>query len=124
MMTLYIPPKTWYGLFIPTEYPDRSGGKNPRYGQKNPLEDYYVNGRIQDLIIGDVVELVWVSNYHHGATMQITKINQKTVLATEQEGSYNPGRNWRLHKDSSFRIALSFMSDKRLAELALKWNAL
>lgn len=71
-----------------------------------------------DLKVGDVIGLVWVKRYQHGATMRITKINKKSFKAVEVKGSYGGpcevghsiyknGREaaeWAVHKTSNFVI--------------------
>jgi hypothetical protein len=63
----------------------------------------------EDLKVGDVVRLIWVKSYQHGATMRITKINKKSFKAEELVGSYGgPGKyfpngtTWNIHKLSNY----------------------
>jgi len=64
---------------------------------------------VEQLKVGDVIGLVWVRRYQHGATMRITKINRKTIIAVELKGSYGGPREdgrgateWSIHKNSNF----------------------
>jgi len=71
---------------------------------------------VEELKVGDVIGLVWVRRYQHGATMRITKINRKTIIAVEVKGSYGgpcevghplykrgrPATEWSIHKNSNF----------------------
>lgn len=41
---------------------------------------------------------------HYRVYAKITKINQKTIAATENEGSYRPGTLWAIRQDSEFSV--------------------
>lgn len=81
---------------------------------------------VDDLKVGQVLQLVWVKAYQHGATMRITKINRKTIDAEEVAGSYGgpcevghpiykkgrPATKWRLHKSFNFTLLPQYDNDK------------
>jgi hypothetical protein len=80
-----------------------------------------VGGRFEDLKVGDVVRMPWVNN--HGASIQITKFNRKTLAGVEIKGSYSAGRQWRINPNyDSLQIDPHYMTDERLAELKALWG--
>jgi hypothetical protein len=115
---------TWYGVFIPSTEPDRSGGTNDRYGQACPLKNKTINeDRFSDLKVGDIVLLLCPRGYgHHSAGIRITKMNRKTFKGIEIPHSYRPGVNWSVGINSALQISLEYTSLDRLEELAKKWN--
>jgi hypothetical protein len=120
-----IPTPTFHGLFIPVQYADRSNGTNPRYGKDRILKNRQIfQFRVKDLIVGDVIQLLWVNHYQHGATMQIIKINPKSLKAIEIKGSYAADRCWTIQTTGEVELYLSieYTSDNRLRELSKIWN--
>jgi len=60
----------------------------------------YVNetGGASAIKVGD--RLSWYENrYQHQARMIVTKINRKSIIAYEIEGSYGQGTRWSLYKE-------------------------
>lgn len=44
---------------------------------------------------------------HYGVHAKVTKVNRKTLEATEMPRSYSPGTAWKVHEDSTqLRIVL------------------
>lgn len=64
------------------------------------VKTMYVRGELnRPLRIGDRFEFTCNGSGrggHYGVTANITKINRKTVDATEAERSYSPGTRWRV----------------------------
>jgi hypothetical protein len=121
-----VPIPTFHGVFIPVQYADRSGGTNLRYGKDRILKNRQIfQFRVKDLIVGDVIQLLWVNHYQHGATMQIIKINPKSLKAIEIKGSYAAGRCWTIQTTGQIELYLSieYTSDNRLQELSKIWNS-
>jgi hypothetical protein len=40
----------------------------------------------------------------HGAYIVVEKVNRKSVVGTEREGSYRPGTPWRVSHDSELAL--------------------
>jgi hypothetical protein len=60
---------------------------------------------ISEIKEGSVLRLIWVKGYGgHGATMKITKVNNKSFKAVEMNRSYSPGTLWTIHKNSEFLV--------------------
>lgn len=62
----------------------------------------YVNehGGPEAIKVGD--RLSWYENrYQHQARMVVTKINRKSIIAYEIEGSYGQGTRWSLYKEGT-----------------------
>ena len=58
------------------------------------------NGGSEAIKIGD--RLSWYeSRYQHQARMVVTKINRKSIIAYEIEGSYGQGTRWSLYKEGT-----------------------
>jgi hypothetical protein len=63
-----------------------------------PIHWVYIEGRPHRwalLKVGDIVEKLCAYG-HHGATIEITKINRRSIVGTEIEKSYGQGTRWRL----------------------------
>lgn len=86
--------------------------------------------KVEDLQVGQVIKLAWVKRYQHGATMRITKINKKTIIAEEVKGSYGgprpvgdrlykngrPATVWNIHKTSNFAFLPNYDNEE------MAWN--
>jgi hypothetical protein len=107
---------TWYGVFIPTSYPDKSGGTNARYGQHCPIKIISIHeDHFNDLAVGDIVELLCPRGYgHHSALIRITKMNRKSFKGIELPRSYSPGTKWTVGINSALRLAVEHTSLDRL----------
>ncbi len=55
-------------------------------------------GGSEAIKIGDRISFYY-RPYQHSPRMVVTKINNKSVIAYEVEGSYQPGTRWTLHKE-------------------------
>jgi hypothetical protein len=115
---------TWYGVFIPSSYPDKSGGTNARYGQQCPIKNISIlEDRFNDLVVGDIVDLLCPKGYgHHSAMIRITKMNRKSFKGIELPRSYYPGTRWEVRINSALRLCVEYTSLEWLNELAKKWN--
>lgn len=97
----------------------------PFYGYRVGVGPSTLNiyGRFDDLCEGDIVQMPWVKRYQHRATLQITKINKKSIKAVEIKGSYGQGTEWTISIGyESLQIDNCHMSNERLAELKAKWG--
>lgn len=55
-------------------------------------------GTSEGVKVGDRIEF-WHNPYQHSAYVIVTKINRKSIVAYEREGSYRAGCRWVLHKE-------------------------
>lgn len=47
--------------------------------------------------VGDLIYIPCVWAYSgHGATVEVQKVNRRTLVCLEREGSYRPGMGWNL----------------------------
>lgn len=58
---------------------------------------------VEQIKVGDEIYVGDVKGYGgHGAYITVTRINRRSIDGVERKGSYNQGRSWRIHKNSSF----------------------
>lgn len=67
------------------------------------FDDKYIrpvleNGGVEGIKVGDRLSFYYTP-YQHSPMMVVTKINRKSVVAYEVEGSYKAGTRWVLHKE-------------------------
>jgi hypothetical protein len=79
--------------------------------------------------VGDIIQIPYVRSYQHGATMIVTKINRKSFLAQEIEGSYGGpiteeqfrtthshlcvrhGRMWKITRNADVRRPFNWQAE-------------
>lgn len=54
---------------------------------------------MDEVKVGHVLHIPWVSRYQHGATIVVTKVNRKSFKGIELHRSYQPSTLWSVRKD-------------------------
>jgi len=60
---------------------------------------------VEKITIGDVIKISGGQGYGgHYAHIVVKKLNRKSFVGVEQEGSYRAGRAWRVYKNAAFAL--------------------
>jgi hypothetical protein len=63
-----------------------------------------IYGKEFDITVGTEVFVPCRNRGGHGAWVEVTKVNKMSFKGVEEKGSYTPGTNWSVHKDSVFAV--------------------
>lgn len=77
---------------------------------KTLLPGQWVYSDPETVQIGDTIEFSCNGRGragHYRVTAVVTKVNRKTVCATEKERSYRPGTLWRVSQDEDSPVVIS-----------------